>query len=290
MKKPVFEGVGTAIVTPFQNGTIDYAVYDRLLNAQLAAGVDAIIVAGTTGESATLSDAEKLSLLAHTIQFTAGRCKVIAGTGSNDTAHSLELSRVACSMGADAVLLVTPYYNKCTQEGLVRHFCTVADGITCPAIVYNVPSRTGMDIRTETCIRLSEHPNLNGVKEACGDVAKAADVIRACGEEFFVWSGNDDQTVPLMSVGAKGVISVLSNVLPTETLQMTHAGLHGDFKTAGKLQLRLMPLIRALFAEVNPIPVKAALELQGFAVGDPRLPLTPAEEKTVERLRELMTA
>ena len=288
MKKPVFEGVGTAIVTPFQNGTIDYAVYDSLLAAQLAAGVGAVIVAGTTGESATLSDAEKLSLLAHTVQFSSGRCRVIAGTGSNSTAHSVELSRAACSAGADAVLAVTPYYNKCTQEGLVRHFEKIADSISCPLIVYNVPGRTGVDISVETCLRLSEHPNINGIKEACGDVVKTAELVRRCGEELFVWSGNDDQTVPLMSVGARGVISVLSNVRPAETVEMAQAALRDDYETARRLQLSLLPLIAALFREVNPIPVKAALELQGYAVGQPRLPLTEATPETVERLRELL--
>lgn len=288
MKKPVFEGAATAIVTPFKDSTIDYEAFDRLLDFQLSAGIDAIVVCGTTGESAVLTDAEKISLIAHTIQYTAGRCKIIAGTGSNNTAHSLELSRVACSLGADALLLVTPYYNKCTQAGLIDHFTAAADAVTCPVIVYNVPSRTGVDISVGTCKILAEHPNINGIKEACGDTAKAARILHACGDTFYLWSGNDDQTIPLMSLGARGVISVLSNVRPAETVQMTHTALKGDFAAAKDLQLTMMPLIDALFREVNPIPVKAALNRLGFAVGIPRLPLTEADPETCTLLQELL--
>ena len=289
MKQPVFEGVATALVTPFKNGTIDYAMLEQLLDFQLAAGVDAIVVCGTTGEASTMSPQEQLGTIAHAIKYTAGRCKIIAGTGSNNTAHCLEMSRVADSMGAGALLLVTPYYNKCTQAGLVRHYTTVADTVRCPVIVYNVPSRTGVEISVDTLAELSRHPNINGVKEAGGNTAKVARTIERCGDDLFVWSGNDDQTVPLMALGAKGVISVLSNVRPKQTLEMTRACQEGRYADAGKLQCRLMPLIDALFCEVNPIPVKQALKLIGFEAGEPRLPLTPLSASHEELLKKLLT-
>ena len=289
MKQPVFEGVATALVTPFKNGTIDYAMLEQLLDFQLAAGVDAIVVCGTTGEASTMSPQEQLGTIAHAIKYTAGRCKIIAGTGSNNTAHCLEMSRVADSMGAGALLLVTPYYNKCTQAGLVRHYTTVADTVRCPVIVYNVPSRTGVEISVDTLAELSRHPNINGVKEAGGNTAKVARTIERCGDDLFVWSGNDDQTVPLMALGAKGVISVLSNVRPKQTLEMTRACQEGRYADAGKLQCRLMPLIDALFCEVNPIPVKQALKLIGFDAGEPRLPLTPLSASHEELLKKLLT-
>ena len=248
MKKPVFEGLATAIVTPFKNGTIDIPTFEMLLDTQLAANVDAIVVCGTTGESATLSAQEQLALIAHAIQYTAGRCKIIAGTGSNDTAHAIDMSRAASSMGACAVLVVTPYYNKCTQSGLIAHYTAIADAVSCPVICYNVPSRTGVDMTLETYQALSKHPNIQGVKEAGGSPAKIAKTIETCADDFFVWSGNDDEAVGTMALGAKG--------------------------RAGALQRELMELIGALFCVVNPIPVKKALELEGIPVGDPRLPLT----------------
>ena len=214
MKQPVFEGLATAIVTPFRNGTIDIPTFEKLLDAQLAANVDAIVVCGTTGESATLSSSEQLTLIAHAMQYTAGRCKIIAGTGSNDTAHAIDLSRAASSMGVSAVLIVTPYYNKCTQTGLIAHYEAIADAISCPVICYNVPSRTGLDLKLETCQALAKHPNIQGVKEAGGSPAKIAKIIETCGDSFFVWSGNDDEAVTAMALGAKGLISVLSNVRP----------------------------------------------------------------------------
>ena len=285
MKDPLFTGVATAIVTPFAaDGSVDLGVFDRLLRAQLAAGIDAIVVCGTTGESSTLTEQEQLSLIAHAVEYAAGRCKIIAGTGSNSTAHALALSRAACALGADGLLLVTPYYNKCTQEGLLAHYFAIADAVTCPIIVYSVPSRTGLDISVETCVRLSTHPNLNGIKEAGGDTAKAARILQRCGDAFHLWSGNDDQIAPLMALGAKGVISVLSNVRPHKTMALTHAALRGDYQTAGQMQCACMPLVDALFCEVNPIPVKRALELEGFPVGAPRLPLTPLSESNRPRL------
>ena len=290
MKKPIFTGTATALVTPFRDGAVDFAVFEQLLDAQLAAGIDALVVCGTTGEASTLTMQEQMTLIAHAIQYTAGRCKIIAGTGSNSTAHALELSRAAAAMGADGLLLVTPYYNKCTQEGLFAHYCKIADAVSCPLIVYSVPGRTGVDLSAETCVRLSRHPNINGIKEAGGSTAKAARILRECGEDFFLWSGNDDQTVPLISLGAKGVISVLSNVRPRETMAMTHAALDGDYETAGRMQCALMPLIDALFCEVNPIPVKRALELEGFPVGAPRLPLTPLSDRSLPQLVDALSA
>ena len=280
MKKPVFEGLATAIVTPFKNGTIDIPTFEMLLDAQLAANVDAIVVCGTTGESATLSAQEQLALIAHAIQYTAGRCKIIAGTGSNDTAHAIDMSRAASSMGACAVLVVTPYYNKCTQAGLIAHYTAIADAVSCPVICYNVPSRTGVDMTLETYQALSKHPNIQGVKEAGGSPAKIAKTIETCADDFFVWSGNDDEAVCAMALGAKGLISVLSNVRPKKTLAMIRACQQNDFRRAGALQRELMELIGALFCVVNPIPVKMALELEGIPVGNPRLPLTafPAEK------------
>ena len=256
MKQPIFTGVATALVTPFRDGAVDLATFDRLLDAQLAAGIDALVICGTTGEGSTLSTTEQLTLIAHAIRYASGRCKVIAGCGSNDTSHALELSQTASAMGADGLLLVTPYYNKCTQDGLLAHYLTIADAVTCPIIAYSVPGRTGMDISVETCVRLSQHPNMNGIKEAGGDTSKAARILNECGGDFFLWSGNDDQISPLIALGARGVISVLSNVRPRETMSLTHAALNGDQQTAGRLQCELMPLIDALFCEVNPIPVK----------------------------------
>ena len=294
MKDPVFEGVATAIVTPFNQGTIDFPVMNRLLDLQLAAGVDAIVVCGTTGEASTMTDNEKLALIAHTVQYCAGRCKVIAGTGTNDTAHSLQLSRVAASMGADAVLMVTPYYNKCTQAGLIAHYTAAADTLPCPVIVYNVPSRTGVDVSVETCRVLAGHPNIGGIKEASGDMSYAMKIARCVGPDFAlylpVWSGNDDLTVPMLSLGAKGVISVLSNVRPKRTLQMVRACQAGDYAAAGRMQVALTPLIDALFSEINPIPVKQALSLMGIPAGLPRLPLTPLSATHLPALEQALSA
>ena len=285
MKQPVFEGLATAIVTPFKNGTIDIPTFEKLLDMQLAANVDAIVVCGTTGEGSTLSAAEQLRLIAHAVQYTAGRCKIIAGTGSNDTAHAIDMSRAASSMGVCAVLVVTPYYNKCTQDGLIAHYTAIADAISCPVICYNVPSRTGLDMKFETYQALSRHPNIAGVKEAGGSPAKIARTLDACGDDFFLWSGNDDEAVSTMVLGAKGLISVLSNVRPKKTKAMIEACRKNDFALAGKRQRELMDLIGTLFCEVNPIPVKKALELEGFPVGSPRLPLTKLSEANLSRLQ-----
>ena len=288
MKKPVFEGVATALVTPFKNGTIDLPTLQKLMDRQIGSGIDAIVICGTTGESATLTTQEQLSLISHAVDYAAGRCKIIAGTGSNSTAHALEMSRMAASVGADALLLVTPYYNKCTQSGLIEHYTTIADQVKTSVIVYNVPSRTGMDITLETYKTLSEHPNINGVKEAGPSIAKAARTLDACGDALNVWSGNDDSAVPLLSIGGKGLISVLSNVRPAQTLDMVKSALRGDYARAGRLQLELMPLIDALFCEVNPIPVKEAMRIEGIDAGDPRLPLTPLSVEGREHLQRLL--
>ena len=253
MKKPVFEGVATALVTPFKNGTIDLPTLQKLMDRQIAAGIDAIVVCGTTGEAATLTAQEQLTLISHAIDYAAGRCKIIAGTGSNSTAHALEMSQMASSLGADALLLVTPYYNKCTQTGLIEHYTAIADRVKTPVIVYNVPSRTGLDISVETCQILAEHPNINRIKEASPSI-KAARILNACGDALFLWSGNDDAAVPLMALGGKGLISVLSRPPGRD------AG-HDQKLSARRLCPRwqvasgpLMPLIDALFCEVNLSP------------------------------------
>ena len=290
MKDPVFEGVATAIVTPFNQGTIDFPVMNRLLDLQLAAGVDAIVVCGTTGESATLSSSEQLTLIAHAMQYTAGRCKIIAGTGSNDTAHAIDLSRAASSMGVSAALIVTPYYNKCSQTGLIKHYEYIADRVDLPVILYNVPSRTGVSFTAETYQVLSQNPKINGVKEASGNFSLLAHTRHLCGDDFYIWSGNDDQVVPMMSLGAKGVISVASNIIPEVMVKMTHLCLDNDFVSASKLQIEYMDLIDALFCDVNPIPVKEALNLLGMEAGPVRLPLCEMEEKNKARLRAAMQA
>ena len=288
MKDPVFEGVATAIVTPFNQGTIDFPVMNRLLDLQLAAGVDAIVVCGTTGEASTMTDNEKLALIAHTVQYCAGRCKVIAGTGTNDTAHSLQLSRVAASMGADAVLMVTPYYNKCTQAGLIAHYTAAADTLPCPVIVYNVPSRTGVDVSVETCRVLAGHPNIGGIKEASGDMSYAMQIARYLSDDFVMYSGNDDMIVPIMSLGGCGVISVWANICPKEVHALTSAFASGDIAKAREIQLKYLELIGALFCEVNPIPFKEAMNQMGMEVGGYRLPLCESSHEGRERVRRAL--
>ena len=288
MKKPFFTGVCTALVTPFLGASINYPMLDRLIRRQMDAGIGAIVLCGTTGEAPTLSDAEKLSLFRRGKELTADQCQLIAGTGSNNTQHTLELSMAAQEAGADALLIVSPYYNKATPEGLVTHYSAIASAVHIPVIVYNVPSRTGLDIPVEVYQALSHLPNIAGVKEASSDVRKIARIRSACPEDFAVWSGNDDQAAAVMALGGAGVISVLSNVLPTETIALAEAALDGDFDTAADLQIRLMPLIDALFREVNPIPVKAAMKLLGFDCGGCRLPLTCASTETTKLLKKLL--
>ena len=288
MKKPLFTGSGVAIVTPFTKETVDLPTLGKLLDFQMKNGTDAIIVCGTTGEASTMSYRERMRTIEFCVDHVDGRLPVIAGTGSNSTENALALSRDAERAGADGLLLVTPYYNKASQAGLIRHFQVIADGVDVPLILYDVPSRTGVTIAPETYAELAKHPNINGVKEAGPSIAKAARTLDACGDALNVWSGNDDSAVPLLSIGGKGLISVLSNVRPAQTLDMVKSALRGDYARAGRLQLELMPLIDALFCEVNPIPVKEAMRIEGIDAGDPRLPLTPLSAEGRERLQRLL--
>ena len=274
MKKTVFEGVCTALVTPFLDKKVNYPMAEQLLQRQIDAGIPAVVLAGTTGESATLTDDEKIELFRRCKEYAQDSCTIIAGTGSNDTAHAIELSKAAEAVGADALLVVAPYYNKATPDGLFAHYLAIAHSVSIPVILYNVPSRTGVDIPVSVYKRLSNIPNIAGVKEASTDITKIARIRQCCPSDFSVWSGNDDQTVPVISLGGQGVISVLSNICPHETAAMVEAALHNGFDTAAKLQTQLLPLIDLLFCEVNPIPVKAAMKQIGYDCGECRLPLT----------------
>lgn len=288
MDSVLFTGACTALVTPFLGKAVNYPLLDRLLARQIDAGISAVVLCGTTGESATLTDAEKLAIIGRGKAFVRNRCTVIAGTGSNDTEHTVNLSRLAEQAGADALLVVTPYYNKATPGGLLEHYRAVAAGVRIPVIIYNVPSRTGVDIPVEVCQALAAVPNIAGIKEASSDISRVARLRAACPDSFAVWGGNDDQAAAVLSLGGSGVISVVSNLYPELMQALVSAGLDGDFDTAADLQLRLLPLIRALFREVNPIPVKAAMELLGWDCGRCRLPLTRATEETVVELKKLL--
>ena len=288
MKTVPFTGSGVAIVTPFDENGVNYSELDRLIEFQIQNGTDAIISCGTTGESSTMSDEEHAQVIAHTVKTVAGRVPVIAGTGSNHTDYSVWLSIEAEKAGADGLLLVTPYYNKATQKGVVAHFTAVADAVNIPVIVYDVPARTGMSLTVDTCVQLSKVSNIVAVKEASGNVAHAAQIVAACGDELYVYSGNDDVTVPILSIGGKGTISVLANVMPKQTHDMCAQYLCGNTSVATKLQLQMMDLIGALFIEVNPIPVKAAMQLMGYDTGRIRLPLTEIEPKNKEILAACM--
>lgn len=284
MKNTVFTGAATAIITPFKNGTVDYEAFEKLVESQIENGIDAIVVVGTTGEGPTLTDEEHKEMIRFCVEKVAGRVPVIAGTGSNDTAYAVELTKYACSVGADAMLLVTPYYNKATQKGLIESFKAVADVSTKPCILYNVPSRTGCNLTPESCAVLANHPNIVAVKEASGNISQVAKIRQLCGDELDIYSGNDDQIVPVLSLGGKGVISVLSNLLPKETSRMCHAYLEGNVKESLDLQIKYLSLIDSLFCEVNPIPVKAAMARLGFCENSVRLPLTVMEKEHEERL------
>lgn len=274
MKKPIFTGAGVAIVTPFTStGEVNYEEFKKIIDHQIAHGTDAIIIVGTTGESSTMTLKEHAEVVDFGCSYINGRVPVIAGAGSNDTVAAVELTREAAKSGANGVLSVTPYYNKTTQRGLIAHFNAIADASDCPVILYNVPSRTGLCITAQTYHELSKHPNINGAKEASGNFSLLTEAMHLCGDELNFWSGNDDQIVPLMAMGGKGVISVLSNVAPAETHRITQLCLEGKFEQARALQLAYLPLINALFCEVNPIPVKKAMELLGWQIGDVRLPL-----------------
>ena len=286
MKQLIFTGAGVALVTPMHaDGTVNYEKLGALIDDQIAKGTDALIIAGTTGESSTLSEEEHVEVLRFAVAHAAHRVPVIAGTGSNSTATAVMLSQEAEAAGADALLLVTPYYNKTTQEGLYQHYKTVAESVKLPIILYNVPSRTGMTIEVATAARLAEIGNIVAMKDAVGSISYTAKLIEACDDKLTVYSGNDDMIIPMMSLGAKGVISVLSNVLPKETHEMCAAALAGDYKTAAEMQLRYLKLVNALFIETNPIPVKEAMNLIGWEVGDCRLPLCRMSDAHIEVLR-----
>ena len=289
MRTPVFTGSCPALVTPFdQNNIINYDAFGRLIDAQIEAGVDAVCVCGTTGESATMSIREHIAAVEFCVKRVNHRVKVIAGAGSNDTSAAVYLSQHAQDSGADALLHVTPYYNKASQTGLIKHYEYIADRVELPIILYNVPSRTGVSFTAETYKILSENPKINGVKEASGNFSLLAHTRFLCGDDFYIWSGNDDQVVPMMALGAKGVISVASNIVPEVMVRMSHLCLENDFAAASKLQIQYMDLIDALFTEVNPIPIKAAMNLLGQEAGPLRLPLCDISENNLEVLRQAM--
>ena len=278
MKNTIFTGMATAIVTPMHtDGSIDYEALGRFVEFQIGSGINGLVVMGTTGENATIEPEDQKKVIAYTVEKVAGRVPVIAGTGTNNTEHVLHNTRNACQVGADAILVVTPYYNKATQNGLVSHFTAVADESTLPVILYNVPSRTGCNLLPKTVAKLSEHPNIAAIKEATGSLAQMIEIMHLCGDKIDVYSGEDGLTVPMMAMGAKGTISVLSNVAPRQSVAMTDACLRGDYAAAAKMQCDLLPLINALFSEVNPIPAKAATAAMGFGADALRLPLTSME-------------
>ena len=288
MNNPIFTGVCTAMVTPFLDDKINYPLAEQILRTQVQAGVNAIVLAGTTGEAPTLSDMEKILLFKRSKQFVGDSCKIIAGTGSNCTAHAIELSQAAEDAGADALLVVSPYYNKSNPEGLFSHYMAIAHSVNIPIILYNVPSRTGVDIPVSVYKRLSIIPNIAGVKEASTNITKIAQIRAQCKDSFCVWAGNDDAITPVISLGGKGVISVLSNICPDETVALTNAALAGDFDTAAALQTKLLPLIDLLFSDVNPIPVKYAMGLCGCDCGRCRLPLGTLSEEKKEKLKSYL--
>lgn len=280
MKNTIFTGMATAIVTPMHtDGSIDYEALGRFVEFQIGSGINGLVVMGTTGENATIEPEDQKKVIAYTVEKVAGRVPVIAGTGTNNTEHVLHNTRNACQVGADAILVVTPYYNKATQNGLITHFTAVADESTLPVILYNVPGRTGCNLLPKTVAKLSEHPNIAAIKEATGSLAQMIEIMHLCGDKIDVYSGEDGLTVPMMAMGAKGTISVLSNVAPRQSVAMTDACLRGDYAAAAKMQCDLLPLINALFSEVNPIPAKAATAAMGFGADALRMPLTSMEEQ-----------
>ncbi|MBE6996729.1 MAG: 4-hydroxy-tetrahydrodipicolinate synthase [Ruminococcaceae bacterium] len=288
--KPIFTGAATALITPTTPAGVDYDALGRLIDWQIEKSIDALVIAGSTGEGKTLSIAEHKEVLRYSAQRIAGRVPMIAGTGSNETSVSISMSQYACEVGADALLVVTPYYIKATQNGLVAMYTMIADAVTKPLILYNVPSRTGVNIEPETYLRLADHPRIAGIKEANSDITKLATTASLIAGKLDLYSGNDDETLPILSLGGKGVISVLSNLLPAETSAMCHRYFDGDTAGATAMQLKYLPLIRALFSEVNPIPVKAAMAEMGWCENFLRMPLTPMEDAHKAKLFELMRA
>ena len=287
-KNPIFRGAATALVTPTNENGVDYVALKKLIDWQIDQGIDALVIAGTTGEGSTLSDAEHRELFREAIKMIDGRVPAIAGTGSNDTAYAIDLTKYACELGYDAMLVVTPYYNKATQKGLIKMFTAIADASTKPLILYNVPSRTGVDIAPSTYAALADHPMIGAIKEASGNLSKVAETAHLVGDKLDIYSGNDDQIIPILSLGGAGVISVLSNPMPKETSRMCHDFFEGKIEEARKAQLDLIPLINALFSEVNPIPAKAAMAAMGFCEDYLRLPLTEMEEGHKAVLLKLM--
>jgi len=286
MKKIPFTGSGVALVTPFNENGVDFKVLEELIEFHIKEGTDSIIICGTTGESSTMSNEEHKETIRFTVEKTNKRIPVIAGTGSNNTAHAIEMSKYAESVGADGVLIVTPYYNKTTQKGLIEHYTAIANSISIPVIAYNVPSRTGLNITAATAKELSKVENIVAIKEASGNFSQIAEIAAICGDDLYLYSGNDDQVVPMLALGAKGVISVSANIIPNDTHRMVMSYINGDVETAKELQLKAIELINALFIEVNPIPIKAAMELKGYNVGKCRLPLTTMSEKNLEALKK----
>ena len=288
MTDSIFRGIATALITPFRNGEVDYDTFGRLIDWQIENGIDALVICGTTGEGSTLSDKEHKACIRFAVERAAGRTVIIAGTGSNDTNYAINLTKYSCDVGADAMLVVTPYYNKATQRGLVESFYAIADASTKPMIVYNVPSRTGCNIQPQTYLKLAEHENLRGIKEANGDISSVVETQSLLRGKLDLYSGNDDQLVPILAMGGAGCISVLSNLMPRQTREICDRFWDGDIAGAAKLQCDYLPLINALFSEVNPIPVKAAMAAMGFGENSLRLPLTCMEQAHAEVLLRLM--
>ena len=288
MKKPLFTGVCTALVTPFRDGKINFEMIERLLQFQIDNGVSAIVLAGTTGEAPTLSDEEKIELFAFSKAYTGNQCTIIAGTGTNNTEHSVRLSQAAEEAGVDGLLLVTPYYNKTNADGLCAHYQTIAESVSLPVILYNVPSRTGVDIPVNVYKRLSAIPNINGVKEATTDIVKQLRTQAICGNDLYIWTGNDDLVVPSVAIGGLGVISVLSNPCPAETVEMVDAALSGNLAKATSMQKDFLPIIDLLFSDINPIPVKYMMGTIGFDCGECRLPLYKPTDELKNKIKQLL--
>ena len=287
-KKTIFRGAATALITPLTPSGVDYEALGRLIDWQIGQGIDALVIAGTTGEGATLTYDEHQEVIRYSVERAAGRVPIIAGSGSNDTSRAITLSRFSCEAGADALLVVTPYYNKATQKGLIAMYNAIADAVDRPIILYNVPSRTGVGIEPATYLALADHPNIVAIKEANGNISKIVETARLVGDRLDIYSGNDDQVVPILSMGGSGVISVLSNVMPAQTHEMCARFFEGDLAGAAKLQMDYLPLINALFSEVNPIPVKAAMAAMGWCENYLRLPLTRMEPEHWEKLKGIM--
>ena len=290
MKTPLFKGAATALITPMKGRAVDYEAFASIIDAQLTAGIDALVICGTTGEASTLTDKEQIDTIEFAVKRVGGKVPVIAGAGSNDTAHAISLCQESCRVGADGLLVVTPYYNKTSQRGLIHMYTQIADAVEKPLILYNVPSRTGVSIEPSTYAALADHPNINAIKEAGGNFSKIVETVALVGDKLALYSGNDDQIVPMLSLGGSGVISVLSNVLPAETSKMCHLFFEGKVKESAAMQCKYLPLINALFSDVNPIPAKEAMAMLGYCTADMREPLFPMEDAKREKLRAELVA